>query len=65
MKGRTYRYAEKTPLYPFGYGLSYTRFAYRDIAVSGARVRAGETVTVSATVENVGQRRATRSCSST
>jgi len=56
MKGRTYRYAEKTPLYPFGYGLSYTRFAYRDIAVSSARVRAGETVTVSATVENVGTR---------
>ena len=38
MKGRTYRYAEKAPLYPFGYGLSYTRFAYRDIAVSRARV---------------------------
>ena len=56
MKGRTYRYAEKTPLYPFGYGLSYTRFAYRDVAVSSARVRPGETVTVSATVENVGQR---------
>ena len=55
MKGRTYRYAEKTPLYPFGYGLSYTRFAYRDAAVSSTRVRAGETVTVSATVENVGK----------
>jgi beta-glucosidase len=54
MKGRTYRYAETPPLYPFGYGLSYTKFRYRDIAVSSARVRAGETVTVSATVENVG-----------
>jgi beta-glucosidase len=55
MKGRTYRYAEKTPLYPFGYGLSYAKFAYSDIAVSSARMRAGETITVSATVENVGQ----------
>ena len=54
MKGRTYRYAEKAPLYPFGYGLSYARFAYRDAAVSSARVRGGETLTVSATVENVG-----------
>jgi beta-glucosidase len=55
MKGRTYRYAEKTPLYPFGYGLSYARFEYGDIAVSSARMRAGETITVSATVQNVGQ----------
>ena len=36
MAGRTYRYLDpaKPPLYPFGYGLSYTRFAYRDIAAS-------------------------------
>jgi len=55
MKGRTYRYAEKPPLYPFGYGLSYARFSYRDAAVSSGRIGAGDTVTVSATVENVGK----------
>jgi beta-glucosidase len=60
MKGRTYRYAEKAPLYPFGYGLSYTRFAYRDIAVSlpatTARDIRSALVRVTAVVENVGQR---------
>jgi len=58
MKGRTYRYLEREPLYPFGYGLSYTRFAYRDIAASAPRVAASTDVSVrvSATVENVGAR---------
>jgi beta-glucosidase len=34
MKGRTYRYLEEEPLYPFGYGLSYTKFHYADLTVS-------------------------------
>ena len=55
MKGRTYRYLEREPLYPFGYGLSYTTFAYSEVVVSSASVRAGDTVTVSATVTNVGK----------
>ena len=46
MCNRTYRYYEGTPLYPFGYGLSYTRFAYSD-----ARY---ENHTVTVTVKNVG-----------
>jgi beta-glucosidase len=54
--GRTYRYAKPEPLYPFGYGLSYTRFAYSDAAVSRARVPAGQSVELTATVENAGAR---------
>ena len=56
MKGRTYRYAEKEPLYPFGYGLSYTRFAYGDVQTSKVQVAFGEEVVISARVENVGER---------
>jgi beta-glucosidase len=56
MKGRTYRYAEKEPLYPFGYGLSYTRFEYDGIASDKQKVARGQDVTVTATVQNVGER---------
>ncbi len=44
------------PLFPFGYGLSTTRFEYRDLRVSSARVRDDEGVTVSCRVRNVGPR---------
>ncbi len=50
MKGRTYRYLESEPLYPFGFGLSYTRFHYSDLSV-----RVGESVRVAVVVKNVGQ----------
>jgi beta-glucosidase len=43
------------PLYPFGYGLSYTHFSYSDIAISAERVEPGESVTVQATVSNDGE----------
>ncbi len=42
MKGRTYRYFTGTPLYPFGYGLSYTKFAYSNLSVPTAAVDAGQ-----------------------
>ncbi|HEY8383337.1 MAG TPA: beta-glucosidase BglX [Microvirga sp.] len=45
-----------TPLYPFGYGLSYTRFAFTDLKVAQERVRPGETVSVTVTVTNTGAR---------
>jgi beta-glucosidase len=56
MKGRTYRYLEAAPLYPFGYGLSYTRFVYKDLEVSKPTFGPGETTQVTVTVQNAGKR---------
>jgi beta-glucosidase len=56
MKGRTYRYFEGEPLYPFGYGLSYSRFEYSNLKVTRSRVKKGDTVNVSLDIKNVGPR---------
>ena len=53
MSGRTYRHFRGAPLFPFGHGLSYSRFQYRGLRVP-EQVRAGERVELSAEVENVG-----------
>jgi beta-glucosidase len=54
--GRTYMYAKQKPLYAFGYGLSYTSFAYSHLRVSAPTLKAGETATVSVEVKNTGAR---------
>ncbi len=55
MEGRTYRYMEQEPMYPFGYGLSYTRFEYSDIKLSSKKVKTDEAADVMVTVTNTGQ----------
>jgi beta-glucosidase len=47
-----------TPQFHFGYGLSYTQFAYRDMSLSTDRLGLGDTLTLRCTVENVGERAA-------
>jgi len=52
--GQTYRYMSTDPLYPFGYGLSYSKFHYNNVAVSPSTIKVGQNVTVSVTVTNRG-----------
>jgi len=55
MAGRTYRYFDGDPLFPFGHGLSYTTFAYGHLELP-ANVSAGDEIAVSVVVGNAGQR---------
>lgn len=56
MQGRTYRYFGGEPLYPFGHGLSYTRFEYADLELDRSTVDARGTVKATARIKNVGAR---------
>jgi len=56
MKGRTYRYMIQAPLYPFGYGLSYTSFAYKSAKLSKAVICKSDSVKLAIEVQNTGKR---------
>ncbi len=55
MQNRTYRYFKGVPLYPFGFGLSYTHFAYSDLKLSKTKIKKNESVEAVATVTNKGK----------
>lgn len=54
MAGKTYRFFAQEPLYPFGYGLSYTNFTYSNLSIP-EKIVAGENVKVKVTVTNSGK----------
>lgn len=56
MTNRTYRYFSQDPLYPFGFGLSFTTFAYSNLRFSTDTIRDGESLTVCVDVTNTGSR---------
>lgn len=56
MTGRTYRYMTEEPLYPFGFGLSYSRFAYSDLKLEKQALAPGASLSFSFSVRNVGER---------
>jgi len=55
MDKRTYRYSNEEPLYPFGFGLSYTRFVYSDLKLERTELTAGQAMKLSFTVNNAGE----------
>ncbi len=56
LHGRTYLYSKQKPLYPFGYGLSYTSFAYEGLTLSATTVAADGSVQATVKVRNTGKR---------
>jgi beta-glucosidase len=55
MNNRTYRYFKGTPLFPFGYGLSYTTFSYSGLTLPKTPIKAGDPLVLWVTVKNTGK----------
>jgi beta-glucosidase len=56
MQNRTYRYFDGQPLYPFGYGLSYSKFEYSNLQLSTTEMNAGDSLNVGVDVKNTSLR---------
>jgi beta-glucosidase len=56
MAHRTYRYLRQAPLYPFGYGLSYTEFKYSNLTLSSREIRPDQQIEIAVDIENAGER---------
>jgi len=54
MEGRTYKYMKADPMYPFGFGLSYTTFQYGNLTFSAKKYKSNEVVRITVTVKNTG-----------
>ncbi len=54
MNGRTYRYMTQEPLYPFGFGLSYSNFEYSDLKLEKNKIAIGNSLNLSLTLKNSG-----------